>query len=120
MTESALKAIARSWLTAFNARHLDALLVLYADDAVHESPKLRVRDPESRGLIRGKNALHAWWRDAMDRLPQLRYEELHLTASDNRVFMEYVRHNPGEEDMRVAEVLVVKDGLIVSSHVYHG
>jgi ketosteroid isomerase-like protein len=115
-----LKALARRWLATFNGRELEALLDLYADDAVHTSPKLRARHPETRGEVRGKAALRAWWQDAMQRLPGMRYEPQHLTASDGRVFMEYLRSVPGEPDLLVAEVLVVRDGRIVASHVYHG
>jgi hypothetical protein len=34
--------------------------------------------------------------------------------------MEYLRHVPGEPDLPVAEVLEVRDGLIVASRVFHG
>ncbi len=117
---NALKELAVRWLDAFNGRDLDGLLALYAEDAVHTSPKLRARHPESDGQINGKPALRAWWRDAMDRLPGLRYDALHLTASGDRVFMEYLRVNAGEASYVVAEVLVVRDGRIASSHVFHG
>jgi ADP-ribose pyrophosphatase YjhB (NUDIX family) len=116
----ALIDLARVWLDAFNRRDLDKLLSLYADDAVHTSPKLRVRDPSTNGEIRGKAALRAWWADSMTRLPGLFYEERHLTADGERVWMEYLRKNPGEESYMVAEVLVVEGGLIKRSHVYHG
>lgn len=111
--------IALSWFAAFNAHDLEALLALYADTAAHYSPKLKVRRPETRGLISGKPALRAWWRDAFDRLPSLRYEVVKLTADDEQVFMEYIRHVEGEEDLRVGEVLEIKDGSIVASRVYH-
>lgn len=118
---SALLALARAWLDAFNARDLERLLALYEADAVHTSPKLRAREPATKGEIRGKDALRAWWRDAMDRLPGLRYEAQHLTAMGDRVFMEYVRTNPGDEPLLVAEVLVATAaGTIRASHVYHG
>jgi ketosteroid isomerase-like protein len=112
--------IAREWLRAFNARELDALLSLYADDAVHVSPKLRVRRPETEGKVRGKAALREWWRDSFERLPGLRYEEITLTADDQRVFMEYLRKAPNEADFVVAEVLDVTNGKITGSRVYHG
>lgn len=115
-----LVALARRWLTAFNARDLDGLLALYEDDAVHVSPKLRDRHPETRGEIAGKDALRRWWADAMTRLPDLRYQELHLTAMGDRVFMEYLRTVPGEPDLIVAEVLVARDRRIHRSHVFHG
>ena len=114
------RGIAKEWLRAFNARELDALLALYAEDAVHTSPKLRVRKPETQGQVRGKPALRAWWQDSFDRLPGLRYEAFAFTADDASVFMEYTRKAPGEPDMPVAEVLVVKAGKIVASRVYHG
>ena len=122
--EGALRALARRWLECFNARNLEGLLALYAADAVHISPKLRDRMPETQGEIRGVSALRDWWQGAMLRLPGLRYEPLHLTASGDRVFMEYLRTVPGEADLVVAEVLVVGTGVnagrIVHSCVFHG
>ncbi len=114
------KAIAQRWFDAFNAHDLDALLALYADDAAHFSPKLKVRQPETNGLITGKAALRVWWREAFDRLPTLHYEVLKLTADEEQVFMEYIRCVAGEPDLRVGEVLEVRDGSIVASRVYHG
>lgn len=126
--ELPLRQLALRWLDAFNGRDLDALVSLYAPDAVHLSPKLRDRQPETKGEIRGVPALRAWWQGAMERLPGLHYEPLHITCgpeADGRVFMEYLRTAPGEADMVVAEVLVVRvagggAGRIVSSCVFHG
>lgn len=115
-----LVALAREWLRRFNARDLDGLLALYDDEAVHTSPKLRDRLPETRGELRGKEALWGWWKDSMDRLPGLHYAEQHLTAGGDRVFMEYLRTNPGDPPLLVAECLVVRAGRIVASHVFHG
>ncbi|HRF79370.1 MAG TPA: nuclear transport factor 2 family protein [Flavobacteriales bacterium] len=114
------KAIALRWFAAFNAHDLEALLALYADDAAHYSPKLKVRQPETNGLITGKVALRVWWREAFDRLPTLHYEVVKLTADEEQVFMEYIRHVQGEEDLRVGEVLEILKGSIVASRVYHG
>ena len=116
----ALIAIARRWLACFERSDLEGLLALYAEHAVHTSPKIRVRHPETGGVLRGKPALAAWWRDAFARLPGLRYQEQTLTSDGARVFMEYLRLAPGEPDLPVAEVLEVEDGLIVASRVYHG
>ena len=112
--------IAEKWFAAFNAHDLEALLELYDDAAEHYSPKLRLHRPGTNGIVRGKSALRGWWRDAFERLPTLRYEVIALTADTDRVFMEYVRHAEGEEDLRVGEVLEVHRGRIVASRVYHG
>ena len=114
------EAIAKAWLDAFNAHDLEKLLSLYDDNAKHFSPKLKIRRPETNGLVTGKTALRDWWRDAFDRLPTLRYRVTSLTANDERVFMEYVRQVEGENDLLVGEVLEVFGGKIVASRVYHG
>jgi len=113
------RAIALAWFDAFNSHNLGQLLDLYHDDAEHYSPKLKIRHPETKGLIKGKQALRTWWQDAFDRLPSLRYEVISLTANNDRVFMEYLRHVPGEEDLRVGEVLEIKNNKIIASRVYH-
>lgn len=116
-----LVVTARAWLDRFNAKDLDGLLALYADNAVHVSPKLRDRQPETKGEIAGKPALRAWWSDAFVRLPNLRYEERRVVAEADSVFLEYVRKVEGEADLVVAELYVVDAaGLISRSHVFHG
>lgn len=112
--------IANKWFEAFNEHKLEQLLSLYDNNAAHYSPKLKIRQPETNGYVKGKAALRDWWQDAFDRLPTLHYVVTSLTANDERVFMEYIRQVENEPDMLVAEVLEIKDGLIVASRVYHG
>ena len=120
MTPENLQSIAFKWFDAFNNHQLEQLLSLYDDDAEHYSPKLKIRKPETQGMIIGKQALREWWQDAFDRLPSLNYKVTTLTANGDRLFMEYIRSVDGEENMLVAEVLIVKEGKIIASRVYHG
>lgn len=113
-------SIAMLWFEAFNAHNLEKLLSLYDDEAQHFSPKLKVRHPETQGLVSGKEALRTWWHDAFDRLPSLHYKVTSLTSNSDRVFMEYIRTVENEEEMLVAEVLEIKEGKIIASKVYHG
>jgi len=119
MTNNELNRIAIEWFDAFNQHDLERLLALYDDNAEHYSPKLKIFQPHTMGLIKGKEALRAWWQDSFNRLPSLQYKVLHLIAHENRVFMEYIRQVDGEEDLRVGETLEVTDGLIILSRVYH-
>jgi ketosteroid isomerase-like protein len=119
-SELDLKAIATKWFAAFNERNLENLLALYDDDAQHYSPKLKIHRPETNGMVRGKAALRAWWQDAFDRLPTLKYTPTSLTADTDRIFVEYIRSVAKEPDMFIAEVLQIKDGMIIASRVYHG
>ncbi|MEW5850310.1 MAG: nuclear transport factor 2 family protein [Myxococcota bacterium] len=120
MSASENLEIARRWLTLFNAYDVDGLVALYAEDATHTSPKIRTLHPDTGGKLVGRANLERWWKDANKRLPGLRYELTALTANDERVFMEYLRHAPHEPPMPVAEVLDIRDGRIVASRVYHG
>lgn len=120
MTLNTPEKIAKEWLAAFNQKDLKRLLVLYHEEAVHTSPKLRVLRPETKGQVKGKSALKEWWEDAFKRLPTLQYDLNRLTANNSRVLMEYTRKVDGEPDMKVAEVLEISEGLIIASYVYHG
>jgi predicted SnoaL-like aldol condensation-catalyzing enzyme len=113
-------SIAHKWFDAFNSHNLDQLLSLYDDEAEHFSPKLKIKKPETNGLVKGKKALHDWWEEAFEQLPTLNYKVTSLTANENRVFMEYVRTVEGQDNMLVAEVLEIKEEKIVFSRVYHG
>jgi len=120
MTHEKNLSIAHKWFDAFNKHNLDQLLSLYDDDAEHFSPKLKIKKPETNGLVKGRKALHDWWQEAFEQLPTLHYKVTSLTANDSRVFMEYVRTVEGQDDMLVAEVLEIKEAKIVFSRVYHG
>ncbi len=58
-----METIALKWFEAFNEHNLDKLLALYHEDAIHYSPKLRIRKPETNGFVAGKAALREWWQD---------------------------------------------------------
>ncbi|MEO6670423.1 MAG: nuclear transport factor 2 family protein [Ferruginibacter sp.] len=121
MSQIALnKQTALNWIEAFNRQDLERLLNLYAEDAIHFSPKLKSREPQTNGWIRGKPALRSWWKDAFDRMPSLQYQLQNLIINDEQILMEYLRTVPGEAEMMVAEILELGDGLIVRSRVYHG
>ena len=121
MTKTVLnKSVALNWTNAFNEHDLQKLLELYSEDAIHFSPKLKVKEPGTNGWIKGKPALKHWWADAFKRLPSLHYQLENLIISDQQVLMEYLRKAAGEPDMMVAEILEINNNLIVKSRVYHG
>ncbi|WP_417429233.1 nuclear transport factor 2 family protein [Halpernia sp.] len=120
MNPGELKNIAKLWFKAFNEHHLENLLFLYDENAEHFSPKLKIHEPKTKGLIKGKEALRQWWKICFERLPSLQYHVKKLTADSDQVFMEYTRKVADEEDMEIGEVLEIKNGKIIFSRVYHG
>ncbi len=119
MSLAQTKEIAKCWMDAFNSHDLDKLVDLYAEDAIHFSPKLLIRRPETKGYIKGKAALRDWWKDAFERLPSLRYTPSNFIAENNCIFMEYIRSVKDEPELKVGEVLEINNGKIVGSRVYH-
>ena len=106
--------LAERWMDAFNRHAVEDLLQLYAAEAVHVTPK-------SNGPLHGQAALRAWWTGALQRNPQLSYRLTHASSAGRRVWMHYVRTNPGEAAYSVAELLEVNDaGKICRSEVFHG
>ncbi|MBC7534193.1 MAG: nuclear transport factor 2 family protein [Ferruginibacter sp.] len=114
------KQVALTWIDAFNAHDLEKLLALYHEDAIHYSPKLKIRQPETNGFLRGKSSLRLWWADAFQRLPQLHYQLKNMIVDEEQLMMEYLRLVTGEEAILVAEVLEIEDGIIIQSRVYLG
>ena len=112
-------AALEKWFEGFNTKNLELLLSLYDEHAEHFSPKLKIRKPETNGLIRGKEQLREWWKDAFERLPGLHYSLDYSIADDQKVFAEYTRIAPGEDDLIVGEVLFFENGLIIKSRVFH-
>ena len=80
-------ALAQQWLACFDSKDVDALVALYAVDARHHSPELRVQKPETGGVIAGRAALRDWWAGAFIRLPQLKYVATRITEQDERVVL---------------------------------
>jgi hypothetical protein len=111
--------VARRWLAAFNAGDVEAVVDLYAEDAVHESPKVQKTMPGSGGRLTGKAAMRDWWNQALARRPGISYELTALTSDQSRAVIEYIRRAPGEEPLAVAEAFEVRNGRIVHSIVYH-
>lgn len=113
------KIIADKWFEAFNQHDLESLLKLYDDDAIHFSPKLLVKHPETEGLIKGKSELRKWWKESFDNLPSLKYFPELIICEGENVFMKYKRVVDGQNDLIVGETLRIIEGVIVESRVYH-
>ena len=119
-----LHVLARKWFEIFNRHDVDSLVDLHTEDAVHHSPKLKIQKPETGGVIKGREQLIAWWREAFERIPSLSYVLNRITAQENRVVVEYTRYADEAEPLEVAEmyeVTKIRDALRIRvSRVYHG
>lgn len=108
MTPEDADAFARTWLDAWNAHELDAILAHYAEDVVFLSPV--AARALGDGRVVGKESLRAYWRDRLAAQPGLRFELRAVLVGHSCLTVLYRNHR--EQD--VAETFEVgADGLVI-------
>jgi ketosteroid isomerase-like protein len=112
MEHSQAQEFAAHWAAAWNAHDLDAILGHFTDDVVFTSP-VAVQLLGGDGVIRGKEALRAYWSHALALIPDLHFEVLGVFTGVSTLVIRY-RNQRGNE---VSEVLTfTADGLVTAGH----
>lgn len=115
--------IYRDWDRALSENDAEALLNLYADDAIIESPLIPHLMDKEEGICRGHDEMRPFFQLVAQRKPKLRqyYRTVYLTDGDNKMIFEYPRSAPEGEQMDFVEVIELNDdGLIQYHKVYWG
>lgn len=101
---------AQRYYAAWNARDLEAILALYADDIEFSSPYIAALGFSPDGVIHGKPMLRAYFERALDRAPELTFKLEGLCVGARGHTLIYRNHR-GE---RAAEVHEMDEaGLII-------
>ncbi|OXI43665.1 nuclear transport factor 2 family protein [Burkholderia aenigmatica] len=119
-----VRHIYEGWHAAVVARDVDALMALYADDAVLETPLIVVTLPDhGSGVLRGNaaigeffaaglrnpgNKLGCWYRTGL------------FFSNGRQLTWEYPRATPEGDQVDLVEVMDLRDGLIAHHRVYWG
>ena len=98
----------REWIAGWNAHDLNAVLAHFHDDVVFTSPLAAQLVPDSRGVIRGKTALRAYWTEGLERSPDLHFVLEGVYVGVNTLVIHYLRH-----DRRLANEVLIFDGDLV-------
>lgn len=80
---------AAAWIEAWNARDLPRILGHYTDDFQMASPRIVEVAGEASGVLRGKEAVGVYWRKALDRSPDLRFELIAVFTGSQSVAIHY-------------------------------
>jgi hypothetical protein len=108
--------LAGRWIAAWNRHDLDAILALYRDDFTMASPYIMVVANEASGRLRGKPAVGAYWRRALERFPDVHFDLLHVLTGVNSLTLVYQSNRSG----LVAEVFTLDEaGLISTAAAYY-
>lgn len=103
---------AAEWCAAWNAHDLDRVLAHFHDDVIFTSPIAASLLPETDGVIRGKAALRAYWKEGLRRIPDLHFTVAAVFAGIDTLVIQY-RNQKGVD---VSEVLVFDAGLVRQGH----
>jgi hypothetical protein len=112
MTTPEPLAFSAAWLAAWNAHDVEAVLAHFHDDVVFTSPTAARVVPGSGGVVRGKEALRAYWSEGLRLVPDLHFVVERVHAGVGVLVITYRNQTGGLVD----EVLVFDGGLVVEGH----
>jgi hypothetical protein len=111
MDHAEAQAFAEQWVKDWNAHDIDALLGHFTDDVVFTSP-VAIRVIGGDGVIRGKEALRAYWSEGVRLIPDLHFEVVALYAGISTLVINYRNQAGGV----VSEVLTFDGPLVKEGH----
>ena len=120
MTEDDASAFVEGWIAAWNRRDLDAVLAHYAPDIRFFSPI--AAEVAGAAAIEGKEALNAYWRDALEKYDRLQFtpETFTWDAAQKLLAIHYVADLNGTRRM-VCEAQWFDDaGKVARAAAYYG
>lgn len=80
---------ATDWIDAWNAHDLDRVLSHYADDFEMSSPVIVKIAGEPTGILKGKDAVGAYWAKALQLIPDLHFELVATLIGVNSITLYY-------------------------------
>lgn len=115
MEKTFAERFAADWIDSWNAHDLDRVLAHYADDFEMSSPIIIQIADEPSGMLRGKPAVAAYWRKALDLVHDLHFELISILAGVSTITLYY----RGVRGRLVAEVFHFDSGQKVSRAFAH-
>jgi ketosteroid isomerase-like protein len=99
--EAFAERFAADWIEAWNAHDLGRVLSHYAEDFEMSSPYIVQIAGEPSGTLRGKAAVGAYWKKALELVPDLKFELVSVLVGVGSI----VLHYKGARGRTVAEIL---------------
>lgn len=120
MTREEATAFAADWAAAWNARDVERVLSLFADDVIFVSPTALA--VVGTATVRGKAALRSYWTNAMSRIDSLRFtiDRVVWDAATRELAIIYVSDINGAHKHVSENLKFGEGGLVISAEVFHG
>jgi ketosteroid isomerase-like protein len=89
LTREFADRFASEWIEAWNGHDLDRILAHYSEDFVMSSPRIAVVAAEPTGVLKGKPAIGAYWKRALELTPTLHFELISTFVGADCVVLHY-------------------------------
>ena len=89
MDKPFVEHFATDWIDSWNAHDLDRILSHYSDQFEMSSPVIIQVAGEPSGTLQGKVAVRAYWKKALELVPDLQFELLQVLAGVNSITVHY-------------------------------
>jgi hypothetical protein len=119
-THSDAEKFAAEWAAAWNRRDAEAVLAHFRDDIIFTSPTALA--VTGSGIVRGKDALRAYWSTALGRIGLIKFSVLRVLWDSERreLAIIYIAHIDGRSRTVSENLIFGDDGRVVAADVFHG
>lgn len=84
-----LQKFAETWIASWNSHKLADILQHYSEDLEITTPMIKLAAGIDSGSLKGKDAVANYWKKALERVPDLHFELIDVTAGINAVALYY-------------------------------
>lgn len=116
ITNTFTQNFAKEWVESWNSHNIEKILSHYTDDFIIQTPLAAKMMPETSGVVSGKEAVRAYWTQALEMTPNLEFEILEVFAGVSGLTICY--HNKAR-NIQAVEVMFFNDELKVKQAIVH-
>lgn len=80
---------AQEWIKSWNSHDLDDILSHYADDVEVTTPMIKLALGLNNSSLKGKELVANYWGNALQKMPDLKFELIDVTTGVNSVALYY-------------------------------
>ena len=118
-----IEVIYEQWHDFAQTRNVAALIDLYSDGAIFESPLVPAIMDQESGVLTGRNEILSFLQEGTKRRPNdlVRWHRTgDYFTNGNTLIWEYPRETPNGDQIDIMEVMEVANGKIVRHRIYWG
>ncbi len=83
------KEFALKWIKSWNSHDLEDILNHYSEDIEITTPMIKLAGGINTETLKGKTAVAAYWKKALEKIPDLHFELLEITESVHSIALYY-------------------------------